>query len=172
MEVQGGEKYPSTRFLPWAARPSAAFRSARRHIGGNNTASGTLTPHWQMCAVFGQSFTQLLVSARARADETDNAMPLVALALIQGAVSDGDTASVSCEEARPLLLWPYLGTRVVLKGCECVRVCERVGGWAVVAVPPLTVEPLSGLGRDGWPEEDPEIQVSACFSSVQSSEKE
>lgn len=41
-----------------------------------------------------------------------------------------------------------------------------------MVVPPLSLEPLSGSGCDGWPEEDLEIQVAACFSSVQSSEKE
>lgn len=50
----------------------------------------------------------------------------------------------------------------------CEPACSRV----VMVVPPLSLRPLSGLGCDGWPEKDPEIQVSACFSSVQSSEKE
>lgn len=58
------------------------------------------------------------------------------------------------------------------KGCEFVGVCEWVCRWVVMVVPPSSLEPLSGLGCDGWPEKDPEIQVSACFSSVQSSGKE
>lgn len=34
----------------------------------------------------------------------------------------------------------------------------------------LSLKPLSGLECDGWTEEDPGIQASACSSFVQSSE--
>lgn len=119
-----------------------------------------------MCAVFGQSFTEPFVCTRVWTDERDNAMPFITLASIQGAVSDGDTANVSHRFTLTLSRYTCCS-----KGWEFVRVCEWVCRWGDMVVPPFNLEPLSGLGRDGWTEKDPEIQVSACFSSVQSSEK-
>lgn len=74
MTVQGGEKNPPT-FPPSDAELSAAFRSAPWHISGKQhfplSPSGTLTPHWQMCAVFGQSFTELSLSVWGCAQMTE-----------------------------------------------------------------------------------------------------
>lgn len=136
---------------------------------GTNTASGTLTPHWQMCAVFGQSFIQLFVSARVCADEADNARHVSVdtrcgfrrwhsqRLVWKARPLYSDLISVHVLFLKAASVWGCVSESVVERSWRCHRWL-----WS----------PLSGLGRDGWLEEDPEIQVSACFSSVQSSEKE
>lgn len=165
--VQGGEKNPPTCFPPSDAELSAAFRSAPWHISGKQhfplSPSGTLTPHWQMCAVFGQSFTELSLSVWGCAQMTEMMQRRLSLRV--------DTrCSFRWRDSQHLTVkaWLFQSDLILVH----MVLQAEVRGEVAMVVAPLSLEPLSGLGCDGWPEEDPEIQVAACFSSVQSSEKE
>lgn len=84
-----------------------------------------------MCAVFGQSFTERVVSTRVCTDESDNAGPLITQRW-QKVQFPMATQPASPLKGAVDSLWPYLGTRVVLKAASlwgCVSESAAEQSW-------------------------------------------
>lgn len=127
-----------------------------------------------MCAVFGQSFTELFVSTRVCTNDRDNAMPLITQRWYKVQFPMA-TQPASPVKGTVDSLWPYLGTRVVLKavslwGCVSESAVEQ-SWWCHCWVwrPSVAWDMMVDLRRT---QKSKSLLVFPLFSHLRKEEKE